>query len=340
MTNNSTRIYEFDFLRILAVLAVIMIHISATLVIHNAQNSTEYIIGNFFDSISRFAVPFFVMISGYFMLDERKEMPVFKIKNKIVKLILILLFWSGFYALIFKPYSFIHAFVYGHHHLWYMYLIIGLYFITPILRLFVKEQNARYVYYCIILGIVFSFLPNLLDVVFIPDGATKFAAMFQIPFGGYIVYYLIGWCFRLNKNIIKRELAVFILCCISLITIFCCAQFVHSSCCRVYNVFYNSINIPVLLYSVSLFSLIYSILHKYSENFNQKCKSFISKCSSLTLGVYLIHASFLNHYENMFKGMNHDILYVLLLFILTAISSFITALIISKIKYVNQLIKI
>ena len=340
ITKNSVRIFELDFLRVFAVLAVIMIHTAANLVIHHTQNSAEFIIGNLFDSISRFAVPFFVMISGYFMLDERKEMPVIKIKNKIIKLILLLISWSCFYALIYKFNNFLPAFLYGHYHLWYMYLIIGLYLITPILRLFVKENNARYVYYCIFLGIVFSFLPNILNVVFAPDKATKLAAMFQVSIGGYIVYYLIGWCFSFNKNFIKRNLVMFILCCISLITIFCCTQFVHSNHYKAYNIFYNSINIPVLVYSVSLFSLIYSLFHKYSEQFSLRFKSFISECSSLTLGVYLIHASYLHLYQSIFKHMHRGILYVLLLFVLTAISSFITALIVSKINYLNKLIKI
>lgn len=334
------RILEFDFLRVLAVLAVIMIHVAASLVISYPQSSTEFIVGNFFDSISRFAVPFFVMISGYFMLYERKEISVSKIKNKTIKLILLLLFWSCFYALIYKFHNFLPAFLYGHYHLWYLYLIIGLYLITPILRLFVKENNAHYVYYCILLGIVFYFFPNLLNAVFAPDKATKLAKMFQVPIGGYLVYYLMGWSFHLNKDLIKRNFVKFLLCFISLITIFCCTQFVHSNYYKAYKIFYNSINIPVLIYSVSLFSLIYSILHKYSEQFCSKFKSFISECSSLTLGVYLIHASFLHLYTSIFKHMHHGILYVLLLFVLTVISSFITAFIISKIKYLKQLIKI
>lgn len=340
ITKNSVRIFEFDFLRVIAVLAVIMIHTSANLVIHYPQNSTEFIVGNFFDSISRFAVPFFVMISGYFMLDEKREMPVFKIKNKIIKIIFLLLIWSCFYALIYKFHNFIPAFLYGHYHLWYLYLIIGLYLITPILRLFVKENNTRYVYYCIFLGIGFSFFPNLLNAVFAPNYATKLAEMFQVSVRGYLVYYLIGWCFCQNKNIIKRNSVKALLVCISLVTIFCCTQLVHSNYYKAYKIFYNSINIPVLIYSVSLFSLIYNILHKYSDSIGSHFKSFISKCSSLTLGAYLIHASFLHLYESIFKHIHHGILYVLLLFVLTAISSFTTALVVSKIKYLNQLIKI
>ncbi len=337
---NSIRVFEFDVLRVIAVLAVIMLHVSANLVINYEQNSTEFIIGNFFDSISRFAVPFFVMISGHFMLDEKKLMPISKIKNKIAKLVLLLMFWSCFYALIYNFHNFLPAFLYGHYHLWYLYLIIGLYLMISVLRLFVKENNARYVYYCILLGIVFSFFPNLLNAFFAPEKATKLAAMFQVPIGGYLVYYLMGWSFHLNKDLIKRNSVKFLLCFISLITIFCCTQFVHSNYYKAYKIFYNSINIPVLIYSVSLFSLIYSILHKYSEQFCSKFKSFISECSSLTLGVYLIHASFLHLYVSIFKHMHHGILYVLLLFVLTVISSFITAFIISKIKYLKQLIKI
>lgn len=61
-----------DVLRVIAIAAVIMIHVSASFV--NFYNSSlDFALGNIFDSISRLAVPIFLMISGALMLNEEKE---------------------------------------------------------------------------------------------------------------------------------------------------------------------------------------------------------------------------------------------------------------------------
>ncbi len=338
---DKSRIFELDCLRVLAILAVIMLHVSAGVVIANPQNSVSFLVGNFFDSVSRFAVPFFVMISGFFMLDESRELPVLKLKNKIIKLFILLIFWSCFYALIYNFHNFIYKFIYGHYHLWYMYLIIGLYLSLPILRLFVKKQNRNCVYYLILLGVIFLFLPNTLNAIFSPNKASELFNMFGLSGGGYFVYFLLGWVFRISGNKIAkyRKWLVPILI-LSLSSIFCCTQFVHSKYYEAYSIFYNSIGLPVLLYSVSLFGILYNEIKKHLSNVPLKIKQFISICSSLSLGVYLIHASFLHLYQSIFKHMSHDVIYVISIFCLTAITSFLAAYLISKIKFLNQLIRI
>lgn len=35
----------------------------------------------------------------------------------------------------------------GHFHLWFIYIIIGLYLILPLLRLWVKDENKKYIEY-------------------------------------------------------------------------------------------------------------------------------------------------------------------------------------------------
>ena len=140
----NARDFEFDCLRIIAILAVIMIHCSAPYVIDFPRDSFNFVIGNIFDSVARIGVPFFVIISGYFMLNENKELSILKIKSKILKLFMILGFWSLFYALVYHFKNFLNAFIYGHYHLWFLYMLIGLYLITPILRLFVKKEKPQH----------------------------------------------------------------------------------------------------------------------------------------------------------------------------------------------------
>ena len=93
------RIAYFDFLRVIAVFAVIMIHTSATFVACFFDYTTvEFLLGNIFDSISRLGVPLFLMISGALMLDENRP---FKCKKKVLTLFLIFAIWSLGYSIVF-----------------------------------------------------------------------------------------------------------------------------------------------------------------------------------------------------------------------------------------------
>lgn len=95
--NTSGRIYDLDVLRTLACCAVVMIHASAQYA-SNDVGTLNFFIGNFWDSLSRFAVPVFV-----------------------------------------------RSFFSGSFHLWFCYMIVGLYLILPLLRLWVKRENVRQV---------------------------------------------------------------------------------------------------------------------------------------------------------------------------------------------------
>ena len=73
------RYNNYDLLRIISCIAIIIIHVSATyknLLIANVYNNTDtlYIISVLmWNTLSRFAVPCFVMLSGAFLLSNDKN---------------------------------------------------------------------------------------------------------------------------------------------------------------------------------------------------------------------------------------------------------------------------
>ena len=149
------RVVSLDLIRTVAALMVVMIHCSSPFVKSFETASREFVLGNFFDGISRAAVPLFVMTSGALLLDERREFSVKKFYGKNVKnLVLLLVFWSAFYAVLYQVIfplargeaadvpELIHDFVFGHYHMWYLYMAVGLYLITPFLRCVAVKENA------------------------------------------------------------------------------------------------------------------------------------------------------------------------------------------------------
>ena len=61
---------SLDIIKTVAIITVLMTHISASFVILFPVSSPEFIWGNIIDSLSRIGVPLFVMVSGALFLDE------------------------------------------------------------------------------------------------------------------------------------------------------------------------------------------------------------------------------------------------------------------------------
>lgn len=166
---NKKRIYYLDVLRALSCIAVIVIHASSNFLIKDI-GSINFVVGDIISSLSRFAVPVFLMISGSLLLDEDYTFTEIKNKKHIMKMILFFVFWSFFYDSLFnvfiplikgqnlKHIDIFGIFIVGHYHLWFIYLIIGFYLILPLLRLWINKNNIRFIKYFIILAFVFGFL--------------------------------------------------------------------------------------------------------------------------------------------------------------------------------------
>ena len=80
---------NFDLLRIISMILVISMH---SAIYYKSQylevykGNTEFLlITNFFDSISRFAVPCFMMISGSFLLADKKNIDYTFFYSKMMK---------------------------------------------------------------------------------------------------------------------------------------------------------------------------------------------------------------------------------------------------------------
>lgn len=87
-----------DYLRIIATFAVVVLHVSASNWCSTDVNGMEWQAFNFYDSIVRWSVPIFVMISGSLFLG--RDIPIKRIYEKyILRMIIAFIFWSVFYAL-------------------------------------------------------------------------------------------------------------------------------------------------------------------------------------------------------------------------------------------------
>ena len=336
------RIYYLDILRVIACLAVIMIHSSCDYVMYKTTNFNFWV-GNIFDSFARLGVPLFVMISGALLLDEKYDYSKEKLLKHIKKMILFFVFWSFVYCLLFNiigqlfllekdfnVYRIINAFVQGYYHLWYIYLIIGLYLILPLLRLWVNDKNKKYVEYFIILSLIFNFLiPQIIIIgncygsalVGINDILCSKLCLQYV--GGFTTYFILGW--YINNYEIKHKKLIYILGIISiLISIF--GTYILDL------EFYGNLSLHVLLYTAAVFLFVKNI--KTKEN---KLILFISKYS---LGIYAIHAIFIYVANKVLLKINftNALINIPIVFVVTLVASTIGAYIISKIPFFKKFV--
>ena len=336
----SDRLFEMDALRIIAIFAVIMVHIATSFVFRNPYSLLDHSVGNFLMSVSKFSVPFFLMSSGYFMLHEEKKLSASILRYKISKLFLILVFWSFLYALYFPINNFLKTFILGYYHLWYLYAFIGLYIMTPVLRLCTKKENKNVLYYACGICILFTSCPKLL--FFLPKDLyiSEFSHKFLVPVNSILMYYLLGYLIRidfdrLRKFKISLYITLFLSLCVSILGV----QFFTSSKREAEEIFYSSSSLPLILYSVSLFILLLDFIQNNKQKYSEFLQQKISALASLILGVYLIHAAVLRVFRSTFLNLN-TVCYIPVVWLVVTVLSFLITYLISKIKYLKWLIKI
>lgn len=201
------RLAYADLLRSFAVIAVIMLQIAGSRVAAVSVNSSAWTAYNAYTALTRWSVPVFVMLSGAFLLDPKNTGKLSVLFLRILRMFIALVVWSAVYAMAdhlarggdlswpgFKSalWSALQGNVHGH--LWFLYMILGLYLVTPILRTFVKGASKSDFHYFFLIAFVVTFLlPMFLR--FYPGNAlsTHLDRVDLHLVLGYVGYYVAGY---------------------------------------------------------------------------------------------------------------------------------------------------
>ncbi|WP_255993635.1 acyltransferase [Clostridium perfringens] len=286
---------NLDVLRVISSFMVVLIHVSAIYVSTNINNyNYDFKVGNFFDSISRISVPLFVMISGAFLINNEKNKNFnYFMRKTINKIVVPTLIWSAIYVLysiliqVFSKINgeninYISPFIQWikgepYYHMWYMYMLIGLYFVTPfIIEIKDKIGKVNFIILAIILLII-GFLTT-----FIGD------LPWPIRFISYLGYFCLG---DIIKNYCNKNFSYKIYLFIGISFLF--LIFIFTNQIVKYNLlnnklyFYNYLNPLVIIASISIFKVFTSM-----KDLN--CSKLISNISKHTFNIYMIHAGIIN----------------------------------------------
>ena len=183
---------NIDILRIFAFVFIVMLH-----TLNRQYGLTVWMSGYAVISIG---VNLFIMISGYLLLDRTETVKEFFRKRFFSILPLFIIF--NIIYIYFYNHSFITIKKISAPHFWYIYMILGLYLLTPWLRK-VLQYAEKETFYVVVLW----FLCNVLNPY------MQFFKFPKIPFShfpitGFIGYYILGY--YLKKYRYKLEKIPFI----------------------------------------------------------------------------------------------------------------------------------
>jgi surface polysaccharide O-acyltransferase-like enzyme len=313
-----------DLLRLFSVFAVVGLHAAVPVVLGFGKISgIDWWSGNIIDSSFRWSVPLFVMISGALLLNhKRQESFASFCRKKIMRILIPLLFWSAVYSamnclldfhahntvsikniignfLVGRPYS----------HLWYLFMLIGLYVLTPFLRwllgMLTEHQTAAFTAFLVIAGMLFALFPQT------NYETGKLFFLWSLQFLGYFVLGGVACKKRLWEKINNKILICFY--CISVaVTAAGCWFLSTTTTLNAGLKFYNYTSPSVVVMAITVFFLA------------AKAERWLSTITisravvKTTLGIYLIHPIIL--FVLFYYGVGTNFTSLLTIFITGSIS--------------------
>jgi surface polysaccharide O-acyltransferase-like enzyme len=282
-------------LRVIALFAVIVLHTTSPVMeqFHKGPLAV-WLVGDFYNSLVRFAVPVFVMISGALLLSKDYELADF-LKRRLSRIVIPFLFWS----LIYIAYLFyneeidysgdfgitvrqvLHLLKVGSsYHLWYVYMLIGLYLIIPILSKFVRNATEKEILYFLLVWLVVMMIDQPYLSRFKPQLDLRY-------FEGFIGYLVLGHYLAFKDftfKYLKGAMWVLFFATLGLTTLATYLLFNYYN--GISTLMYEPLSPPILIISISIF-----VIARLSK---PKLSPFIIKVRDLigtySYGIYLGHA--------------------------------------------------
>lgn len=309
-----SRAVHFDLVRFIATFIVVQLHVATPWLWREADvNSGFWITCLIFDTFGRVGVPIFLMISGALLLAKEESYPSF-FKKRFVRVLLPLVFWTIVYEIkIIADHHYLHGGVTWENlfsvmknpivgpvydHLWFLYMIVGMYLVTPFLRRIIPVLRKVDLYY--LLGL-WAFSNLVLPLVY---NYTELRIGFNIPIvTSYIGFYVLGYYLMQYQFSLKQiKIAWITFICSFILNIF--LVWYTSNLKGSVTIFYLSHHRPGLfIQAISAFIILEHYAMKAFHNYSERKYKILAYLGSVTFGIYLLHPLIIELFEGIFMGV-------------------------------------
>ena len=286
-----------DLIRTLAIIGVVILHAANEAIVPQVMNQTEiyrWWMVNIYQTLGRTGVPLFVMLTGALLLQPSKieSLSVF-FKKRWNRIGLPFLFWGAIYfawdyyanhLVLTSSFVFQGMLSGPYYQFWYLYMIVGLYLLTPILRIVVAHIDRQTFKYFFIIWMIAAFItpiPGLLGTFYI-DGN-----LLSLPL--WVGYFMLG-VFLVNVTM-QRRVLIF-LTALGLTLSVVGTYFIAATVGGPHTYYFHDYFSPtMILASVTLFLLLNTIKAPIEQT--EACKSkmnwLLKEISQSTLAIFLFH---------------------------------------------------
>jgi len=300
-TSHQQRLPHADAARALAISLVVILHIVASLVEKGyAVGKFNWWVANFVDSVARIGVPLFVLVSGTLLLDpHRNESLATFFQKRFVKVLIPLLGWSVIYLVwrIYyegEPFTLQQAFraILENtvaYHFWFLYMILGLYLVTPILRVFTRIATPNDYKYFLIIWVFAVCLPAFLKQFF---GISM--ADFWVIVIGFSGYYVAGYFLnqeRYSERSFHWAIALYI---IALLVTFIGTYLLLRHNGEYGPYFYEYLSPNVIVMSLASYYILRWLAYERIYTRIPRLKQLVSILCVTSFGVYMVHVLLLS----------------------------------------------
>lgn len=340
------RNYAIDFIRLVAIIGVVLIHTSTSFTDKLNPSSFEFYVLHFINQFSRFSVPLFFAISGFLLGGKYSEIksPLDFYKKRLSRIFLPYVTWSFIYFIFIFPHPveriFTHGFVEGllrgslSYQLYFIPTIIVLYAIFPFIifgrKVFLTKISlaALLIVSTYILSNTYYFRHDL--TLFAP---FKHAIYNLLPF-------VVGIYAGLNKvniyELIKKHLGISLLLFAGLLGL------VFSESIYLFKRFNNSLylrdqwRISVMLYGIAAGGIFYYTYEKFLKKYNEK----ILFASRYSFGIFFVHVAILHNLMRHVINPNGFFGFIsfILSFVFVTGASLLFSVAFSRIKFVDRIL--
>jgi surface polysaccharide O-acyltransferase-like enzyme len=335
-----------DLIRTVAIVFVILLHASAEPNLNVNMMSPQAVqlwwTADVYGAIARTAVPLFVMLTGALLLQPSKTEEPLRVffKKRWNRVGIPIIFWMIVFftwnTLVrgqqLTPTSIVDGVLVGPYvQFWYVYLLIGLYLVTPVFRVVVAHANWSTARYFLLLWFIGTGIVSLLTLTsFSPQVVWFRDNVFLIT--GMIGYFILGaYITRLKfrRSIIYAALAGGVVW-----TIFA-TYFLVSSLGEFYSTFFmDASSFSIILTSVAVFLILAAVPNQSLLKW-PKSNRILQTISANTLPIYLFHLIILETLQKGYLGIQISVTNinpVISIPLVTAVSLLISIAIIVPLK--------
>lgn len=327
-----TRIFSLDLLRAFACLLVILQHASEFYYITpsykvDTADNTLYI--GIMSSIARTSVPLFVMISGYFLLPLSGSASAF-FRKRFTRILYPFVAWCVIYAVYYVFYrgdslqqmltNIAHIPVnFGTEvgHLWYIYMLVGLYLLVPVISPWLQNASRRALQGYLCLWAFTTLLPYIrLAFPQVLGECFWNASPMLHYFTGFAGYFVAGYYMKAYGPLKPAKAALLLLAGYAVTASVFCIRIYRVEWVNELELSWEFCSLNVAAATIGLFSLFQSVRSKGGNATGR----LVGRISNVSYGMYLAHIIVLNFYHDLFVGIPT----VLIAVPLITVCSFIT----------------